>query len=467
MPPAGAAAAPRPNTLPCGMPLRKVAKDRDLRKPEIDAALRKLAKDRLSPTEKERAFVSRVYQAIQDVLGEKKCLQIGSYPRFTAITPLHDLDVLYILGVQGEDASDASRALEELQKILQRDYRNPTSYTFEISRQTHSITIAFKKGGEEIFAVDIVPAFTSGTNEFGEDMYLVPEIFSKNHQAKLRRYKELAESRQEMTWIRSDPRGYIHIARDVNEVNADFRKAVKIVKAWKQACCEANSNFKLKSFHLEQVITTYFRMDESIGIFDATFRFFCDIPALLVKPMIPDRADPSRKIDAYVADLSTIERQTVVQARDHFLVQLEELATAADVPGLLEPGFRRRASTTENFLFDQGIPMLTEDEARLQIQGFVHVRAGFRSFVLDPRGLVSVDRQISFSVTSPVPCDLYKWKVKNDDSSPQPRGEITDHHTAQNPETTKYKGKHFVECYAIRGGVCIARARQNVELQAS
>jgi len=436
-----------------------------VKKTEISAALRKLAQDRLSPTEEERAFVSDVYQSIQDILGEKRCLQIGSYPRFTAITPLHDLDVLYILGVRGADTSGAGRVLGELQTILQRDYRNPTRYAFEISRQTHSISIAFMANGEEVFAVDIVPAYISGVNEFGEDTYLVPEIFAKNHRAKLRRYAELAERGLQMTWITSDPRGYIHIAREVNEVNADFRKAVKIAKAWKYACGEANSHFKLKSFHLEQVITAYFRANSSLDIFDAIFRFFCDIPALLTTPMIPDRADPSRKIDAYVADLSSLERQSVVQARDHFLIRLEALGAAADVAHLLEPGFYRRASAAESFLFDQGIPVLTENDLPFRIQGFVLVRDGFRSFVLDTRGLVPAGRKIRFSVIRDASADLYKWKVKNDDRSPQPRGEMTDHHTASDPESTKYPGRHFVECYAIKGGACIARARQNVEIQ--
>lgn len=436
-----------------------------MRKPEINAALRHLAKDRLSPKETERTFVSRVYKSIQEVLGESNCLQIGSYPRFTAITPLHDLDVLYILGPRGEDTSNAGRALAELQQLLQRDYKSPTQHTFEISRQTHSITIAFKKEGEEVFAVDIVPAYISGANEFGGDTYLVPEIFSKSHRAKMQRYQELAEHHQQMTWITSDPRGYIQVAREVNEANADFRKAVKIAKAWKQACCEVNDHFKLKSFHLEQIITAYFRSAASIDIFDAIFRFFCELPSRLSKPMIPDRADPSRMIDAYVADLTPLERQTVTQARDHFLIQLENITSAADVPGLTEPGFRKRASTVESFLFDQGIPVLTESDAILHIQGLALVRDGFRSLVLDRQGLISVDRRIRFSVTTPVAADLYKWKVKNDDNSPQPRGEITDHHTAQDPEHTKYKGKHFVECYAIRDGICIARARQNVELR--
>lgn len=440
-------------------------KDQVMRKFEINAALRDLAKNHLSPTEAERAFVSRVYRSVQGLLGEKNCLQIGSYPRFTSITPLHDLDVLYILCFQGQDTSNASRALEILHQLLHQGYQNPTRYTFEISRQTHSVTIAFKEIGEEVFAVDIVPAYISGTNEFGEDTYLVPEIFSKSHRAKMRRYEELAERHQQMTWINSDPRGYIQVARKVNEANADFRKTVKIAKAWKQACCEADDTFKLKSFHLEQVITAYFRADESLEIFDATFRFFCEIPVLLSKPMIPDRADPSRKIDAYVADLTVVERQTVIQARDHFLIQLENLSGRSDVPGLLKPGFRKRMSIAESFLFDQRIPMLTEDDAILRIEGFALVRDGFRSCVLDARGLISADRRIRFSVARGVPADLNKWKVKNDDNSPQPRGEITDHHTARDPEVTKYSGKHYVECYAIRNGVCIARARQNVELQ--
>lgn len=437
-----------------------------MRKSEINAALRKLAKDRLSPAEAERTFVSRVYASIQAVLGEKNCLQIGSYPRFTAITPLHDLDVLYVIGAQGTDTSSASKALRDLEQILRRSYNNPTKYTFEISLQTHSITVAFKDGGEEVFAVDIVPAYISGTNEFREDTYLVPEIFSKSHQAKMLRYEELAARRQQMTWINSDPRGYIHVARDVNNANSDFRKAVKIVKAWKQACCEASENFKFKSFHLEQVITGYFLVNRSIDIFDAVFRFFCDTPFLLTKPMIPDRADPSRMIDAYVADLTPLERRTVIQARDHFLIQLENLAGTSDIPNLLKPGFRERVGSAESFLFDQRVPVLIEDDAILRIEGFVLVRDGFRSFTLDARGLVSVDRRIRFSVVRPVSSvDLYKWKVRNDDSAPEPRGEITDNSTAHDPERTAYPGKHFVECYAIRADICVARARQNVELR--
>jgi hypothetical protein len=84
---------------------------------------------------------------------------------------------------------------------------------------------------------------------------------------------------------------------------------------------------------------------------------------------------------------------------------------------------------------------------------------------MDQSGLIAVDRRIRFSVTHGVASDYYKWKVKNDDSSPQPRGEISDHSTASDPEHTQYKGSHFVECFAVRDGTCIARAKQNVVLK--
>lgn len=91
---------------------------------------------------------------------------------------------------------------------------------------------------------------------------------------------------------------------------------------------------------------------------------------------------------------------------------------------------------------------------------------GFRASILNAIGLIRVDRKVRFRLgDNAPPADIYKWKVKNDDNSPQPRGEITDHQTKNDPEETKYNGHHFVECYAIRDGVCIGRGRQNVVLQ--
>lgn len=70
-------------------------------KSKFNSKFRQYVQDNISIVEKDRKFVSAVYKSFQDVLGGNNTLQIGSYPRFTAIRPLHDLDILYILGGLG------------------------------------------------------------------------------------------------------------------------------------------------------------------------------------------------------------------------------------------------------------------------------------------------------------------------------------------------------------------------------
>lgn len=432
-----------------------------MKREEFNTAFRQHAKERLSPTEVERQTVSAIYQSLQDVLGTNSCLQIGSYPRFTAITPLHDLDVLYILGQWKPEAHDPSSALESLHKTLSASFKNPTKWRIEIARQTHSITIRFLQGDEEKLSVDVVPAYISGRNEFGGDMYVVPEIARRGHAARAREYQSLAATRGQMQWIKTDPRGYIEVARLTNDANSDFRKTVKLVKAWHYSCKEAFDS-KLKSFHIEQVLTGYFRESET-DIFGAVYRFFVDLPDTIRKPQIPDRADSTKFIDEYVGTLGLPERRSIIEARDGFLIKLENFQPGQSVASLLKAEMRERKSASEAYLFDRGIPVLTDRP--IAIVGEVQPRAGFRAFILDALGLIEIDRRISFRLKTPLDePTLYKWKVKNDDSSPQPRGEITDHRTLNDPEATSYNGNHYVECFAIKNGICVAKARQAVKL---
>jgi hypothetical protein len=432
-----------------------------MRKDDAVAGLRAYART-LSPTTYERDLVTSVYAAIRGCLGEASCLQIGSYARFTSITPLHDLDVLYLLGAWDPAQDDPSHALDSLEHQLRNGFRNPTTYRLVISRQTHSITISFMQGDNERFAVDVVPAYGYGRNSFGDDMYMVPEVAKASHTARRQINEDVRANRRVMSWLASDPRGYTAVARKLNQHNDDFRRSAKVVKGWRGACRKVDRDFPLKSFHIEQAVTRQFLSSPDMNIFDAVFEFFVDLPASIAQPQIPDRADSTRMIDEYVADFTSVERQKVIEARDYVLMQLEQVS-AIQGPVPIFSGLRERRSRKETFLFDQRIPMLTE--GTFQVEGVVQSQPGLLGFVLDALGVIDVGRQISFRAVNPPPNDLLKWKVKNDENSPQPRGEITDHHTLRNPERTAYDGHHFVECYAIRGGVCVAKSRQPVILE--
>lgn len=437
-----------------------------MKKVDINNRLREYVRANISPNEGDRRFVSAVYEAFKKILSNQ-CIQIGSYPRFTAIRPLHDLDILYLLGVWDMYSQDPSDMLKALHHRIKEEFENPTSYDFRVSLQTHSISVSFIQSGEEVFAVDIVPAYSNGTNEFGQDKYMVPELLRRKHgESRRALYESLTRENLQMQWIASDPRAYIEVAKLVNNANSDFRKTVKFAKAWKKACKQLNDEFPLKSFHIEQIITTYFQEHQDIEIFDGVFYFFLTLPEKIRYPQIKDRADSSKYIDAYLEDLTKQQREMVQQSRDYVLKRLEEIKDADPIDILLDVKFYRRASSSEEYLFDQGIPVLTDRNYSFDIRGHVQKRdGGFRGFILDHIGQISIDRKMNFRIEgTPPPVDIFKWKVKNADHSPQPRGEITDHQTRNDPEHSKYIGEHYVECFAILNNVCVAKARQNVKL---
>jgi hypothetical protein len=438
-----------------------------MKKNDLNAALRRHAMEKLSPTPEERKFVTDVYAAIQAVLGEANCIQIGSYPRFTAVTPLHDLDVLFRLGRWTGGPANPGPALASVESDLRAKFRNPTKHTLRVVRQTHSISIVFLDRDKEVFAVDVVPAYPVGTNEFDDATYMVPEIAAMPHGRRAIRYNELLKSAGSMTWIKSDPVGYIAVAKRLNDQNEDFRKSVKFVKGWKHALKSNHPELNLKSFHVEQLLTASFVARPQITAFDAVFEFFCELPQNLSNPKIRDRADSTKFIDDYVRDLTVADRSVIREARDRFLIDLENIDEHGDVGRLLTGERHRRVHPTEEYLFDKKIPVLIDPSEQLMIQGEVLPRdGGFRGYILDKIGLIKIDRKIRFSIAKfTVGAEIYKWKVKNDDGCSEPRGEITDHQTRNHPESTRYSGKHYVECYALKNGVCVARALQNVHLE--
>jgi len=437
-----------------------------MRKDDFNSKLRSWVKDNISLREEDRTFVTLVYAAFKRVLNNK-CIQIGSYPRFTAIRPLHDLDILYFLDSWSEESHDPSEKLNELYERIKDELKNPTPYDLDVSLQTHSVSVSFSQSGKVVFAVDVVPAYSQGINDFEQDTYMVPEIVKrKRGESRRALYESLANEGRSMQWIATDPRGYIEVAKIVNQSNSDFRRTVKLAKAWKHACQELNDDFPLKSFHIEQIITIFFQDTHDADIFDGIFNFFVTLPTKIAFPQIRDRGDNSKFIDSYLSDLTSEQRIMILEARDHFLKKLEEISDTDSIDDLFDVHFYRRACSSIEYLFDQGIPTLTDNRLSFQIKGHVQPRDGsFRRFILDMIGSISIDRKIQFRIDgTPIQVDLFKWKVKNADHSPQPRGEITDHQTKNDPEHTKYIGEHYIECYAIINNVCVSKAKQQVKL---
>jgi hypothetical protein len=230
---------------------------------------------------------------------------------------------------------------------------------------------------------------------------------------------------------------------------------------------------KLKSFHLEQVITKFFQDNQRLEIFDAIFKFFTELPEIIDRPnQIRDRANHDKFIDDYLAQLTEDQKERIKYAREGFLIKLENLKESDSIEELLEIFFYQR-KPQEKFLFDSGIKMLIDSALTFKIDGFVRPLTGFSSGWLTQtpqlqKGLTcgaGRTRYIKFSVRNDnTSATEYRWKVRNSDDCEEPRGEITLNQTKNDPERTAYVGDHYVECYAISGNTCVARSRVNVKI---
>jgi hypothetical protein len=266
-----------------------------------------------SPKPEDRIYISGKYEAIKAVVGSN-VFQSGSYGRFTAIYPVHDLDVIYVCS-DPLLQNDPLRFMQELKTKLSAAHIDGVK---SINVQTHSVTIEFNDAATP-FGIDIVPALQLGErNNYNEPLYLVPEILMVNHQKRQQRYINAAA--KPIDWVKSDPRGYIHAASDLNNANLNFRHAVKLVKAWRHAAKKMHKDlFKLKSFHLELIVTNYFLFHPLATTAEAVVESLGELGSSLTTPSIRDRADRLSFVDGYVAELTQVERQLIysLQAKAH------------------------------------------------------------------------------------------------------------------------------------------------------
>lgn len=438
-------------------------------KDKFNFKLREYSKT-LSPKSHERDLIGKVYQSFNNLFGVNNCIQIGSYPRFTSITPIHDLDILYTLGSWDENNHAPLTTLQNLFNEINSSYVNPTNYIKKVSLQTHSVTVEFWQSTNMILSVDIVPAYSYGKNEYNQDVYKVPEVIKeKKH---IKRNTLIWDASNSHSWINSDPRGYIKVATEIG-ANTDFRKTVKFVKRWKDNLCDKDQNLKLKSFHFEQVVTKIFKQNPNIEIFDAIFSFFINLPTIVNTPnQIEDRANSGKFIDDYLAKLTLEQKEKIKYARDGFLIKLENLKDSDPTDNLLMISFYRRFES-EEFLFDKRIPILVNPTLNFKIDGFVKPLDGYTSGYISQsahlqNGLTRGQdkaRKIQFSIRSDnTGASTTWWKVRNQNGCGQERGELTQNQTKNTLESTEFLGDHHAECFAILNNICIARSLINIKI---
>lgn len=436
---------------------------------EINIVIEKYVRENLSPKQKERDFISTRYQELSTIL-EGESFQSGSYARFTSITPVNDLDVIWVLPsrfvqkiIRPEDF-DPTEIIQDLTRILEDEYKK-LDINVRVKPQSHSVGIYFGESDDE-FSIDVVPAIPSGIkNEFDDDIYFVPEI---QHLSKSKRIQKYSAG-DSMKWILSDPKGYIEVVRGLNEKNESFRKVAKLIRAWRKGCKKNRDDFPIKSFHLELIVIELFQNNSEINSCGAIKDIFCNLKNYLSNPKFADRADQSNYVDDYIEDIEEKERKRTeifIRSAQIFIDMIYQSGSVREIYELLD-----RLFMGEEFIEAHGILISINPNYIFKIDGWVRKKAGFRCYWLkDKNGKILRERFIDFKIRrNNIPYQIKtKWKVKNHGNEARSeqalRGEIVDDHTKRTPETTKYLGDHYVECYAIVGDACVAKDRVDVRI---
>lgn len=125
----------------------------------------------------------------------------------------------------------------------------------------------------------------------------------------------------------------------------------------------------------------------------------------------------------------------------------------------------------ENFI-DELFPVDVSHEVRIDCEVSESTnsnRAARRSALRSRKGRVPKQRDLLFKVISTTVTEPYKvyWKVRNHGDEATLKGQLRgkiqpDSGQRQRRESTSFTGHHFVDCYIVKNGVCVAMARQQV-----
>lgn len=449
-----------------------------MEKENVNSILTSYVRENLSPTKEERLMVSRKYDEICRLLVGDQIFQSGSYARFTAITPVSDLDIIWVIPqsvlekkIRIPQTTKAvnphelklSDILVDFAKKLEDEYIR-IGQRVKVKSQTRSVGVYF--GEEDEFSIDVVPAVISGEkNEYGDDTYLIPQ-----------------DNGDKIVWVKSDPRGYIAEASELNQKNDVFRKVVKFVKKWKGNCRKNDEMFCLKSFHLENIVKDIFTKNKDVTVYDALLIFYSGIDYYLSEPKFPDRADEGIFTDEYIKEFSEDEIEKIVRLSEqtlHLLEMMEKCENDGEASKLIERIFSGKElfsykvySILNHALLRTFFPPSWQQPIRWpeNIIGKIKLKClldGAKE--IQSKKLVFPNHKLMFIAEPDVDYDEIYWQVVNSGDHAQGekalRGSFFKAHnlegkTMNNPlinwERTEYHGSHWIMCFAVNGGACVA-----------
>lgn len=388
---------------------------------------------------------------------------VGSVGRETAIKGVSDLDILFDLPVEVFKRFDAykekkqSSLLQEVKNILKERYPNT-----DISGDGQVVVIKFNK-----YTVELVPGFKQS-----DDRFKYPDTNNGG------------------SWKYTDPLPEISESKKTAEdTDNNFKYIANMLRAWKN-----KQGFKFGGLLIDTI--TYNFLNEKTDYRNIGFDSYLDMTKALfeyIKDLNKDQSywyaigsnqqvyncdngkfiTKAEKAYKKIKDLTANSSDVNKKLRQVFGTQFPKKVTAEN----------RAYTSSYNQKYYNDTEEFIEDYFTVDIKYNISIdckitQDGFRPMLLKKllrdKMFLAIKKHLEFYIDSmdseikkEAPYDIY-WKIKNEGQEAIKRdcirGQIKRTNTKSINESSDFIGEHYVECYIVKDGICIAKDHIDVPI---
>lgn len=371
-------------------------------------------------------------------------LLVGSMGRKTSIKGESDIDVIYELPYEIFKKFDnytdngQSKLLQEIKETLKEKY-----YSSDIKGDGQVVVIEFKK-----YKIELVPAFKQIDNS-----YKYPDTHNGG------------------SWKITKPLLEIEESNNMIEGTYTYMDLCQIIREWK-----VNNGVTMSGILIDTLIKDFLDNDFSkkFVVKEKYYNLLIDVFKYL-KNQDKDRKQWNALGSNQIIENNNFNFITKAEKTYDFLMKNDgETCNLTEIFGNRFPISKRAAeeygySDNEQFIESlYPIKILYSLKIDCKI-----IQDGFRSFLLSTfiskKIKIKQNRKLSFFISEcelPKPYKIY-WKVRNVGFEAIHRncirGEIIKGREIQN-ETANFYGPHYVECFIVKNGICVARDKISVDI---
>jgi adenylyl/guanylyl cyclase-like protein with sensor domain/SMODS domain-containing protein len=385
-------------------------------------------------------------------------LQVGSFGRKTGINGISDLDMLYLMPQSKWETYKNSKQLKLLQDTKSAILKRYPNTVVKVDRLVVTVTYTD-------FHVEVQPVFEQEDGSF-----------------------KYPDTKKEGSWKITKPREEMEAVSELDaEKNSNLRRLCKMARAWKNKHGVGIGGLLIDTLGYNFLKSTSDYDTKSFLYYDQLnrdfFKYLSELPkqdryeAPGSKQHVNVKKQFQRKAKkAYNLCIKAINAEGTKGVNDKWkkIFGRPFPANSEMVKENAVASNSRTWNDTEQFIEDQ---YLVDIRYTLKIDCNVK-QNGFRlhrlSEMLLRKMLLLPLKTLEFEITQiDVPDDYsIEWKILNRGDEARRRDNIrgqiiSDAGSQRKIETTRFKGDHIVECYAIKNGIVVAKDRIHVPISAN